>query len=313
MKNRDLFVAFSYVEDRYLDIVDSQEKESFEMQFEKKHPLRRKSLTFLVAVIICISILATTALAAGWIPGIFSAMKEEAPENEALFSAAAEANTDSVAEVREIPQLDLTKFTLFEKYYDGETILLGYDLSSVIPEPLVGYVPQDNNWENIKSGNTFADVIPQEITDWKNSPAFHNAVANTIPEECKNMALSLYEMLTPDEYAKAMELLQKDGYVCVMTHELWVGDHILINGHEIAEVLSEEIWNMRYDYEVEEGSCVKITPLPEAGIDQENVTVTLNIRSCERYWYMDLEGNATTSTGGHETTAIDFLLDNVNK
>ncbi len=314
MKSKELFEAFSYVEDRYLDMVDTSEKESFEMKFEKQHPVRRKSITFLIAAAICVSLLATTALAVGWIPGIFNAMKEKEPMDEALYSAAAQANTDAVPEVREVPQFDVTKFTLFEKYYDGETILLGYDLNAIIPDPLVGYVPENGDWTKIKAGNLFNSILtPEELLTWENSPASKNELAEYLPDGCKTMALNLYGMLTPEEYLNCLALLKKEGYVCVMTQDLWVGDHILINRHDIFEVLNENVWSMRYDYEVEEGSCIKLNPLPEPGRNQEEITVTLDIRSCEEYWYMDLEGNAVISTGNHQSNEIDFVLKNVNK
>ena len=46
MKSQELFKAFAYVEDKYLDMVDTQDKEIFEMQFENKHPIRRKPSHF---------------------------------------------------------------------------------------------------------------------------------------------------------------------------------------------------------------------------------------------------------------------------
>lgn len=285
MKSKELFESIGYVEDRYLNMVDTLEKETFEMKFESKHVIRRKSVTILIAAVISVSILATTALAAGWIPGIFSAMAEEAPENQALYSAAAEANTNAVAEDRDIKRFDTSKFILFERYYDGETILLGYDMSLMLPKATVGYIPDPETMQSIQ----------EEIANYY------------------SVGLSLKE-LCGDAYDQAMDIMEKDGYVCVVAYDAYVGDHILVNGHDIGEVLSEEVWSMREDYEVEEGSCILLNPLPEAGRNQDSVTVTLKIKSSEQYWYFDQENNCCLfKTDGHQEELMDFVLKNVNK
>ncbi len=284
MKCKNLFDAIGYVDDRYLDMVDTLEKEIFEMKFENKHIARRKSISFLIAAAVCVSILATTAIAAGWIPGIFNAMKAEAPEDEALYSAAAQANTDAVAEIRDIKRFDTSKFTLFERYYDGETILLGYDMSLMLPKATVGYVPNTETMDKIQ-----------------------NEIATMY-----TMGPSLKE-LCGDAYEEALEIMERDGYVCVVAYDAYVGDHILVNGHDIGEVLSEEVWSMREDYEVDEGSCIRLNPLPEACRKQDNVTVTLKIKTSEQYWYFDENNNCCLfKTDNHQEELFDFVIENAN-
>lgn len=285
MKSSELFEAFSYVEDKYLNMVDTLEKESFEMKFENQHPIRRKTITLLIAAALCISLLATTALAAGWIPGIFNAMKVQEPMDEALYSAAAEANTDAVPEEWSIQQFDASKFTLFERYYDGETILLGYDMDVALPKATIGYIPDSETMDHIQ-----------------------NQIASYY-----DMGPSMKE-LCGDAYDEAVAIMDRDGYVCVVAYNAYVGDHILVNGHNIGEVLSEEVWSMRDDYEVDEGSCIRLNPLPEAGKNQDSVTVTLKIKSSEQYWYFDDENNCCLfKTDNHQEELVDFVLDNANK
>ncbi len=314
MKSKALFNALNDVDDRYLDLVDAQEKEIKNMDKFQKRPVRRKSITFLIAAVVCVSILATTALAAGIIPGIFQAMKDEIPEEKELFEAAAQANTNAAPEVIEVsdPQLDFTQFTLFERYYDGETILLGYDLSAIMPEPLVGYTPENDDWSTIKVVEDFSKVAWENPPDWEKDPVPENSMKENFPEGGRRMDTMFHSILSPEAYEKAWQMLREDGQVCVRTHDLFVGDHIYVNGADIFEVLSETVWSMREDYEVEEGSCIRLNPLPEAGQNQEEVTVTLKIKSIEWYLYMDIEGNTYYGTGNPQTTPIEFTLENVN-
>ncbi len=292
MTSRELYEAFNEVEDRYLNFADAPEKEKTEM----KHHYTRKAVTFLIAAAICVSILAVTALAAGWVPGIFRALAEKESTDQSLFEAAAQANTEAQPEMKDISHLDLSKFTLFERYYDGETILLGYDMSLILPEPSVGYVPSDEEMEFIKQQTAFP--VPEANPD-ADIDAFKRY---------------LHDILSEEDYKQALESLDANGYICLMTHNVFIGDHIYVNGADIGEVLSEDVGNMRYDYETAEGSCIRMNPLPEAGKNQDQVTVTLKVKSHESYEYFDLQGHSLVfKSDNHQEELMDFTLDNVNK
>ena len=133
MRSQTLFEAFSYIDDRYLDIAESPVRESSDAKQNSGRSTVRKTVSLLLAAAICVSLLAVTAVAAGWLPGLFNTLKEAYPYDEELFEAAAQANTDAVPEVLEIPYLDLSKLVILERYFDGETILVGYDLDAVLP------------------------------------------------------------------------------------------------------------------------------------------------------------------------------------
>ncbi len=291
MNGKELFEILNDVEDRYLSSVDAPEKENDTM----KQNYIRKPITFFIAAAICVSILTVTAFAAGWVPGIFQALAEKEPYEQELFEAAAQANTDAQPEMKEISHLDFSKFTLFERYYDGETILLGYDMSLILPEPSIGYVPSDEEMEFIKQQTAFPG--PEENPE-ANIDAFKQY---------------LHDILSEEAYVQAWSSMEENGYVCVMTHNVFIGDHIYVNGADIGEVLSMEVGNMRYDYETEEGSCIRLNPLPEAGRNQEQVTVTLKLKSSERYEYFDMEGHSLAfKFDNHQEELMDFTLENVN-
>ena len=141
MKSKELFEAIGYIDERYLDMIDAPETEMYSMKDNHKRLLSRRTLSIMLAAVICISLLTVTATAAGWIPGLFNFLKSRFPQDKELFEAAAQANENAVPEVKESPHLDLSKFTLLEQYFDGNTILIGYNFDIILPEPTIGFEP----------------------------------------------------------------------------------------------------------------------------------------------------------------------------
>ena len=139
MNGKNLFRALEYVDDRYLDMVDAAAQEATDMK--QKHFSGRKTILYILAAAICVSLLTVTAAAAGWIPNIFAAAQPKAtPRDEPVLEAAQSATQSQTPETVEFAEADYTKFTLFQSYYDGNSIALGYDLSGVMPgETVVGF------------------------------------------------------------------------------------------------------------------------------------------------------------------------------
>lgn len=292
MRSQKLFEAFSYVDDWYLDIADAPVKELYDMKKETKHFSARKTFTVLLAAIICISLLAVTAVAAGWVPGLFSALKEEYPYDEELFEAAAQANTDAVPEALEIPSLDLSKLVILERYFDGETILVGYVLDTVLPEPVVGIEPGEDLLKEIKKGVRVSRLSWNEPQPWYGEPATENAIRHDLLQDAFQMDRMLKGTLSDSEYRKAWKLLEDQGYVCIAVRDVWLGDHVYINGHDTMEAYTADgvSYSNRTDYTTELGSCIRLEPLPDEIKELDNVTVAVDVRSSVQYWYMDLNG-----------------------
>lgn len=315
MRSQTLWEAFSYIDDWYLDIADAPAKETLEMRKETKHFSARKTFTVLLAAIICVSLLAVTAAATGWIPGLFNMLKEKYPQDEELFEAAAQANTDAVPEFLEIPHLDLSKLVLMERYFDGETILIGYDLDTVLPEPVVGIEPEEALLKEIKKGSRMSQIWNDSYTFCEES-ATENAIKYDLLQDAFQMDRLLKGTLSEEAYQKAWKLLEDQGYVCIAVREVWLGDHILINGRDIVEdYLAENAYADRTDYTSELGNCIRLEPLPEAVKTQETVTVALTIRSSVQYWYMDLKGNGRvyTDSDSVESNQVSFELERSEK
>lgn len=160
MNSRELYEAFSYVDDKYLTMADTLQKENETMK-PKRNPISfRRLITIALAAALCISVLGITAMAAGWIPNIFKTAQKEYPiAAEVLEEAIQVIQTQpQQPETVEIPEMDLSKLTLFERYYDGEKILLGYNLDAIIPAPVAAYEPDAALLEEIKDMATFEHV-----------------------------------------------------------------------------------------------------------------------------------------------------------
>lgn len=312
MKNGErLYLALNQVDDKYLNIADSfritpdqGKKEPKQM----KKTITRKTLTGLLAAVIAISILALTALAAGWIPGIFRQLQEENPE-DAVFEAAAQANTEITPEYAEIPQLDMSQFVLLEKYYDGETILLGYDLDLMLPEPAVG-VEADLN--QIKEKGHRLSELGYSVGDepsWMKKPYVETERNKDLSEDARIVDWMMQGCLSEENYEKAWNLLETQGYVYLADVGIYLGDHILVNGEDTITAYNPD-WINRTEYITENGKCIRIDHLPESAKNQDSVTVTLKVKSQPHYWYMDLEGNGLMTFEYAESEEVSFVLEN---
>lgn len=291
MSGKELYNALQYVDDRYLDIGDDFRKESDKMKVN--HSLKRKTLMGLLAAVISISLLAATAVATGWIPGIFEELWTRLPEEDRdLFEAAAEANTDAVPEIAEIPQLDLSKLVLLERYYDGETILLGYDLEKILPEPVI-VQPEEELLKEIKQGHRVSQIGWGSEQPWMERAADGYAVQHNFREDGYLMDRMLKGALSEEDYEQAWKLMEQQGYVCIAVWDVYIGDHIQVNGHDTFEAYDPETnpYAGQTEYSAEQGVCLRLEPLPEEGRNQEKVTVTLKVKSSMEYWYLDMYGN----------------------
>lgn len=332
MKSQKLFEAFSYIDDWYLDIADAPAKELSDMKKETKRFSGRKTLTVLLAAVICVSLLAVTAAAAGWIPNIFGSIKPAFPEDKEILEKAAQVTQAPEPEIVEIPEVDSTKFTLFERYYDGESIAIGYDLSKIMPEPVVGFQPDDTLLAKIKQMPEWQyTALPEQKDDnletmytlgYITEEAYKRALESRT-EYAKQYGLDKYwqiimdsEMkhtLSEEQYEQFWDILLENGSCCVaVPSDPWIGDHIFVNDTDCGEVLGPDCGNFRVDYTTDVGDCILLNPLPEAGRNQDSVTVDLSLRSGWYYWYMELDGDVYIHFENNPAYEASFTLENVN-
>ena len=331
MNGKDLFAAFSYVEDQYLDMVDAPEKETI---MKKKPIILRKAVAVLVAAAVCVSLLTVTAMAAGWIPNIFASVKpaqdKDADILEAAISAALPQNVESVS----VPEIDFTHFTLYERYYDGESILLGYDLSKVMPEPSVGclsdeallakitampeymHTPAEGKINDTLDLYLEIGFITQEDYDFMFENRSENAKKHDLRKYWQiTMDWQMQEELTPEQYEIFWNTLEQTGSCCVaIPAEPWVADQILVNGSNFSEFIGEGLpGNFRSDYTTEVGDCIVLDPIPEMARNLDSVDVELTLRSGWYYWYMELDGDVYSHFESNEPYSAVFTIENTNR
>lgn len=307
MKSEKMYDSFNYIDDWYLDIADAPVKETKEM----KHYTFRRVITVAIAAALCISLLAVTAMAAGWIPKIFAAVKPAFPEDAKILEAAIEATLEQNVETVSVPEIDYTQFTIYERYYDGESILLGYDLTKMMPETVVGYQPDAQMLDNIKQIPCWKQAAhPEQKTDDLETLYAQGYITEEVyqgtlemrTEYAKQYGLDKYwqinmdcemkQTLSEEQYERFWDILLETGSCCVaFPSEPWIGDHIFVNGTDCGEVLGPDCGNFRSDYTTDMGDCILLNPLPEVSVDQDSVDIEISLRSGWYYWYMELDGD----------------------
>lgn len=323
--SKKLYEAFGYVDDKFLDIAEK----AVQSESTTRHISLRRTLSIALAAALCVSILAITAAAAGWIPGIFKALMDRNPD-DVVFEAAAQSNTEGVPEIVELPEMDFSKFTLYERYYDGQTILLGYNLDEIIPQTVIGYEPTEEIWEGIHraieieminkpegsvhdayANGHLADEVYEDCLKYRTEKA---SKYNCLSESFISMDLHFRHELSQEDYNRMWQIMEEKGYVCVVTHDVWIGDHKLVNGIDMFETYDPErnSWAGMTEYTTEAGDCIRLEPIPEAAQDRKSVTVSLNLKSGTQYHYLELGGRAVTYYQTNKDEVVNFTLENIN-
>ena len=312
MNSKRLYESFSYIDDWYLDIADAPARELTTMK-KHRHTSARKTFAVLLAAAIAVSLLAVTAMATGWIPGFFASLKEKYPQESELFEAAAQANTDAVPEITEIPAMDLSKFVLLERYFNGETILIGYDLDLVVSDPVVGVEPDEALLKKIKKGSRMSSIGWDSRESWMEETTEGYAVKYNFKADGYGMDKMMKGTLSPEEYEKAWDILEEKGWVCVAVRDAFISDHFLINGYDPMDLYDPETnaFGSRTEYTEEVGTCLRLEPLPQEIRELDSVNVTLKINSAVQYWYLDRMGNGRVyyDSSTRESREVTFEIE----
>lgn len=287
-----LFEAIGQVDDGYLTRA--------EKLLEAPRSTGRKLWTVALAAAVCASILAATAVATGWKTGIFRELESQESTDQALFQAAADANTEAAPEFAPIPELDLSRFVLLERYFDGNTILLGYDMEVLLPRPAVGVEVDEQTLNDIRHGSPISSMVwsgGRTQTDGRGKAKQHDLAQNgyLLDED-------LHTILTQEEYDAMWAILEREGYVVLAAWNPSVGDHILVDGQELPEPWTTE-------YGTQAGICRRLDSLPDSVRDADSVTVTLTLRAGLWYYYLDLEGNAFLYCHHTDSREASFVME----
>lgn len=289
-----LFEAIGQVDDGYLTRAEKL------LEAPARRRGGRRLRTVALAAAICASVLAATAMASGWKTGIFRELGDRETEDQSLFQAAASANSEAAPEFAPIPELDLSKLVLLEKYFDGQTILLGYDMEAILPRPAVGVEVDAQTLKDIRHGAPVSSMIwsgERTQADGRGKARQHDLAENGF-----QLDEDLQTILTQEEYDAMWDILEREGYVIIAAWNPSVGDHILVDGQELLEP-----WTTEYDTQL--GTCRRIDSLPDSTRDAGSVTVTLKLRSGLWYYYLDLEGDAFLYCDHTDSRDASFVIE----
>lgn len=306
MKEKQLWDAFGAIDERYLEIAEKTTAP------QRRISLRRTAGLILAAAI-CLSLLAVTAVAAGWVPSIFELVQEQFPQ-ETVYAQAAQASQTQIPEVVELPKMDASKFVLSQSYYDGQTILLGYNLEEMLPEPVVGYQVDEDLLREIKGTSQSFEGIDRKTYEENFGPLPEYVQEHSMKRDALAMEGELRQILSPEAYEKMWQLLLQNGSVCVVTQSLYLSDHALVNGVDTVTTLDYNTGMIGMtDIQTEAGTCLYLNPLPEAAQNQSSVTVELKVKSDFQYWYLELEGHGYKAYAPNQEQIVSFTLENVQE
>lgn len=293
MNSKKLLEAFSYVDEKYLQAADAPSRTVLKL---------KKKMFLLAAAAICVSLLTATAIAK--LPSVFQYLKQMDPADTPLYEAAEEANRDRLPEPVVLPQMQEASLIVNEKYYDGETILLGLNLKAVEGEPAIGYEPDAELLKQIRCFGYVggAYLFPED------------AAGISYPRYAGAMAADLRKILTGEQYAQVERCMEKTGHCCVVVRSVFVGDHIYVNGIDMCAT-----YDMDMDFHgspnktIDPGTeAIRLDPLDASGRNQQEVTVELKIKSGLNYYYLDTEGHGYHYFGPKDTVKAEITIPNSN-
>ena len=326
MKNRTLIQAFQYVDDRYLD---EAELVSVGKSAAPAHSSSRHLLSLAAAAALLLA-LGTAAYAIGHL-SVFQSMKalHAGSEQEAVFEAAEQYAADQKPERMELPSPDLSALEIYERYYDGENLLLGFAIDEVLPGPIIGYKPDTELLSRMKEipgsyaftysddpddsldhelarysvvDDTIYGISPEEYKEWMSHRTENAKAADLRNMNNLMMDWRLQEKLSPEDYENFWRLLRQNGSACVVFSSLVPGDHIKLDD---GTDLGAPGWQ-----DVEGGTCLTISPVSEAAQNRNRLDLRLRLYSYREYWYMELHGHAYIAYERDDGTELHFSVDN---
>lgn len=179
-----------------------------------------------------------------------------------------EAGAQSVKDPVEIPLQDLpgNTFVLSESYYDGETLLLAYELDTMKYPVQFGFGPKDENYDHLwLTGQWYIDA------QWE-------------------------KMVFAEDYERICRELRDEDQTGFMIRSAYLGDHILLaDGTDLGPMLSTELENGTVVLECQEG-------LPESARNKSELKLEFKVREILTCYYKNGESFYRYVLNLNETT-----------
>ena len=302
----------------------------------------RRIVTFALAAALILA-LGAGAYAAGWLSPIFSAAKfdttrpdedsvspefaevmdefyAELEEKNTVYEAAEEymSSTQPAPEVAELPEFHNSRLTLSERYYDGETLLLGLNFEQAVPGIVVGFEADEALMEqmtnvaffhNVK-GNDNLDFLLSEgmqqdiYDDYLNRRSSYAKEHDLRHQSAITLDWMLQNELSAEEYRKAWEMLTEDGHICVVESSVFISDHILMDDGTDLGINNQN--------STDNGIFIEADNLPDKARGLGSLNIKLKVRNVRTYYYMELGGPAYYCTELVGETLVPFSVENAN-
>lgn len=312
-----------------------------------------RTLVILAAALALALAAAVTAYAAGWFSPIFHRMqsvfavpeeneeiseafatefdhyKTEVEERNARYAAAERAVIDEKQEPETVvlPEFDNTSLTLSERYYDGETLLLGVNLNGVAPDPVVDYEPDAELRGQIQEHMAFfysedgddtidhwleLGVIDQEEyeeilasrSDYAKAYDLRHMTAIQLDSE-------LSQTLDSETYAEFWRLLQENGHVCVVESSVYIGDHIVLDDGTDLGPTGQINLN---EFDSANGDIfIEADRLPETAKNRDALNINVKLKAGRTYYLMELDSPVYAYYETADETLIPFTIENSKK
>ena len=124
----------------------------------------------------------------------------------------------------------------------------------------------------------------------------------------------MQEHLTGEQYEAFWQALERDGAVCVATQELYLGDHMLAEGMDIAAMSTDVDAGTFVEAQAPDGDSGRLSadlPAELQGLDE--LHIQLKVKGCPVYYYMQLDGRAYALYDQAEEQLVPFTIPNSAK
>lgn len=277
------------------------------------------SKIILVAAIIS-GVIGVTAFAAEGFPSIFGQLNRKyteiakeyprAQEEADLYQRAAAVNETFEAKYVSLPALDESQIVIGETFYDGPNFLIAYRLDQTAVPTLFGFGPDSLKFKDIRHFRGFSEDMPDAFEECLKTGLWTQEVYDEHVATVKALGLdfihhisvldtiySMQENLTEKEYARAIKELKASGHVGVVVRNLYIGDHILVEGEDCLRPNKEGI--LFGEEMTEYGNVISCDVLdeilPEKFKERDTLTLSLKVKGSDIYMYIDKKTGGMTS------------------
>lgn len=313
--------------------------------------MKKKKIIALALAAVLVFALGVTAFAAGWLAPMFNEMKQdykhmasiegsvspEFAEVKDLYAAYYQEQAElfenaeqymnekqSQAEKVTLPEFDESSVTLSERYYDGDTLLIGINLYESVPDIVVGYEPDGELMDKITNVAFFSDVtgnddldvcleegMMQEIydryinnrTDYAKEYDFRHLSAIEFDWWLENN-------LSSEEYEAAWKTLRETGHLGVVQTIVYVGDHIkMADGTDLGPT-GQGNMDSNDPYAHSGNILIMASELPDEAKNLDRLDFVLNVRQVRVYYYMELGGPCYFFLDQVATSEVPFSVEN---